>query len=115
MANFGFKKRTEECSQQITRLLADHGVFLNPSIMKIGEIWRLSLDDRVTLSKEKKDEESVLAGAVAPGGFEDDGWFTSLKGRVFWTEKEVETKFIIPLLSRLGYTEDDTHSSLCGW
>ena len=50
---FGYVKRTEECSRRITSDLSELGIYLNPSIMKIGEIWKLSLDDRVTLSHEK--------------------------------------------------------------
>ena len=54
MKTFGFQKRTEVSSRQITQLMADNGVYLNPSIMKIGEVWKLTLDDRVSLSIEKK-------------------------------------------------------------
>ena len=112
MKTFGFQKRTEESSRQITQLLADYGVYLNPAIMKIGELWKLTLDDRVTLSCVKQDEAIEKKEVAAPVAFDKDKWFTNLKEREFRTEKEVETKFIIPLLYKLGYSEDDRYDGM---
>jgi hypothetical protein len=112
MKNFGFKKRTEESSQKITQLLADNGIYLNPSITKIGETWKLSIDDWVTLTNIKIVESAGARKIDAPAHFDDDKWFTNLKERVFRTEKEVEIKFIVPLLFRLGYTEDDRYDGM---
>lgn len=41
-----------------------------------------------------------------------DEWFDKIQDKVFRTEKEVETKFILPLLARLGYTEDDRYDAM---
>ena len=111
MKQFGFQKRTDDSSRRITQLLADNGVYLNPSIMKIGDVWKLSFDERVTLSKEKKEDAERIA-VEAPPDYDDDGWFTRLKEREFRTEKEVETKFIIPLLGKLGFSEDDRYDGM---
>ncbi len=112
MKLFKYQKRTEESSRRITQLLTDHGIYLNPSIMKIGEVWRLHLDDRVALSHVKKEDTSDKKEIDAPTDFDSDKWFTNLKEREFRTEKEVETKFIIPLLYKLGYTEDDRYDGM---
>lgn len=47
-----------------------------------------------------------------PEGWNADNWFDNIQGKVYRTEKEVETKFILPLLTRLGYTEDDRYDAM---
>ncbi len=103
---FGFLQRSEESSRKITQLLAEFKVYLNPSIMKIEENWKLSLDDRVTLSHGIKKEKTISKVKVN-SKFNDDKWFDQLENKNFRTEREVETKFIIPLLYKLDYSEND--------
>lgn len=112
MKSFGYQKRTEESSHTITQLLADNRVYLNPSIMKIGDTWKLGIDDWVTLSNVQKADTDIDKGIKPPVDYDKDSWFTNLKDRVFRTEKEVETKFIIPLLYKLGYTENDRYDGM---
>lgn len=109
---FGFVKRTETSARKITQELGDLEIYLNPSIMKIGESWKLSLDDRVSLSheKNKNKEESIH---FLPEGFNEDQWFDNLTDKEYRTEREVETKFIIPLLTRLEYSENDRYDGMC--
>jgi hypothetical protein len=94
---FGFLKRSEESSRKITQILTEFEVYLNPSIMKIGENWKLSFDDRVTLSHVIKKEKTISKVKVK-SKINDDKWFDQLENKNFRTEREVETKFIIPLL-----------------
>lgn len=47
-----------------------------------------------------------------PESWNADNWFDSVQEKEYRTEKEVETKFILPLLSRLGYTEDDRYDAM---
>lgn len=108
---FGFLKRTEESARKITQILTEYEIYLNPSIMKIGEIWKLSLDDRVSLSHEIKKEENLTEYKIKLN-FNDDKWFDQLENKVFRTEREVETKFIIPLLSKLNYSENDRYDGM---
>ena len=108
---FGFVKRTEDSSRKITQELSELGIYLNPSIMKIGENWKLFLDERVTLSHEKrKDQKSSEIKIIE--NFNADKWFDNLGERDFRTEREVETKFIIPLLNRLAYSENDRYDGM---
>lgn len=108
---FGFLKRTEESSRKITQKLAEKEIYMNPSINKIGDIWKLSLDDRVTLYHEVRKEEQGRDIKTKPN-FNHDNWFDALEEKVFRTEREVETKFIIPLLDRLDYSEDDRYDGM---
>jgi len=108
---FGFLKRTDESSRKITQLLTDFEIYLNPSIMKIGEIWKLSLDDRVSLSHKIKPEIKPTTFELK-SDFNDDKWFDNLENKVFRTEREVETKFIIPLLYKLNYSENDRYDGM---
>ncbi len=79
--------------------------------MKIGENWKLDLDDRVTLSHEKKKPIKLKKESIK-FDYNQDGWLNSLKEKEFRTEREVETKFIIPLLNKLGYHEDDRYDGM---
>jgi len=108
---FGFLKRTEESSRKITQVLKDYKIYLNPSIMKIGGSWKLSLDDRVSLSNEIIQSKSKIKFKPNPN-FNEDKWFDSLTKKVFRNEREVETKFIIPLLTKLNYSEDDRYDGM---
>lgn len=108
---FGFLQRSEESSRKITQILTEFEVYLNPSIMKIGENWKLSLDDRVTLSHGIKKEKTISKVKVN-SKFNDDKWFGQLENKNFRTEREVETKFIIPLLYKLGYSENDRYDGM---
>lgn len=106
---FDYEKRTEENSTKITELLAVRNIILNPSIMKLGETWQLKLDDRVYLSENKNENISCETQSIEFEiyDYKTDGWFESILNKHFRTEKEVENKFILPLLSRLDYTDDD--------
>ncbi len=112
MKRFGFQKRTNESASKITQELSELEIYLNPSIMKIGGLWKLSLDDRVTLSHEQQKEFKSSEKKLVKN-FKHDVWFENLAEREFRTEREVETKFILPLLDRLGYSEDDRFDGMC--
>lgn len=105
---FDYSKRTEENSTRITKLLADRNILLNPSIMKLGETWQLKLDDRVYLSENKEENRIIETNeAIEIYDYKSDIWFDQILDKHFRTEKEVENKFILPLLSRLDFNDDD--------
>lgn len=110
LKHFGFQKRTEENAMIITKLLAERGVLINPPITKLGDKWQLTIDDRICLTTgNDKVSESIKRGKKLslPKDWNADKWFDSILEKKFRTEKEVENKFIIPLLTKLGYSEDD--------
>lgn len=114
LSYFNYEKRTEENSTKITELLADRNIVLNPGIMKFGDTWQLRSDDKVYLSERKveanQDELSVKSPVIR--NKPPDTWFDEVLTKQFRTEKEVETKFIIPLLQRLGFTDDDRYDGM---
>lgn len=57
-------------------------------------------------------KETVVYNYKPVDGWDADGWFDKLQSKEFRTEKEVENKFILPLLSRLGYSEDDRYDGM---
>lgn len=47
-----------------------------------------------------------------PPTWNADGWFDRIADLDLRTEKEVEIKFIVPLLARLGYGDDDRYDGM---
>lgn len=75
---------------------------------------------RTGYTEEKVELENVTKTSITPiyydytpsNDWNADGWFDKLQNREFRTEKEVENKFILPLLTRLGYSEDDRYDGM---
>ncbi|MFQ9317268.1 hypothetical protein [Dysgonomonas mossii] len=57
-------------------------------------------------------KEGISFAYKLPDNWNADNWFDSIQDKKYRTEKEVETKFILPLLARLGYTEDDRYDAM---
>ncbi len=111
---FNYEKRTEDNSSMITELLAERNILLNPSIMKFGDSWQLKLDDRVYLLERTEEYREIKHDERDLGiyNYKSDIWFDEILEKVFRTEKEVENKFIIPLLEKLGFKEDDRYDGM---
>ena len=56
--------------------------------------------------------EEIAHKYQLPEDWNADNWFDSIQDKTYRTEKEVETKFILPLLARLGYSEDDRFDAM---
>ena len=114
LGHFGFEKRNENNATKITELLFERKILLNPSIMKFGDSWQLKLDDSVYLldrTNEFREEPNKTAN-IEIYDYNSDNWFDEVLTKQFRTEKEVENKFIIPLLQRLGYSEEDRYDGM---
>lgn len=113
---FGYEKRTEENTAIITELLGERDIVLNPSIMKLGDKWQITWDDRVYLSRRTEQVREPIKletnQNTLPSDWNADGWFDKIIEKQFRSEKEVENKFIIPLLYKLGYTKDDRYDGM---
>ena len=111
---FNYEKRTEDSATKITKLLADNNILLNPSIMKIGDDWKLKFDDIVYLTPRietaRKEVEQIKSTEIYD--WKSDKWFNEVLTKEFRTEKEVENKFIIPLLNRLNFSENDRYDGM---
>lgn len=114
LRKFGYVKRSDSNTAEITRLLSERGISINPPIVRLGSDWELSVDDWIYLSTR---DGSTTAGALeapilVPADWNSDAWFDRIEHTELRTEKEVELKFIVPLLARLGYCEDDRYDGM---
>jgi len=98
----GFAVRTKERMALISEKLAAMGVSISPSLEEVDR------EDWVTLTLMGQPPVPVFTGAAAASASETpDPWFDELQTKTFESEKEVEIRFILPLLERLGYSEND--------
>jgi hypothetical protein len=109
LAKFGFKRRSDANTAQITQLFSSLGLSINPPIVRFGEDWGISYEDWIYLSIDVPSEPTPPSPLPT---WNADGWFDRIAKLSLRTEKEVETKFIIPLLARLGYNEDDRYDGM---
>ena len=109
LAKFGVKKRSDINTLAITKSLTHMGLSINPPIVRLGERWSTSLQDWIYLSCHAISDQT---GKSSLSTWKADGWFNEISELELRTEKEVETKFIIPLLTRLGYGEDDRYDGM---
>ncbi len=105
---FGHKTRQRHWIEAMDKCLTDAGVLFSPPLFEVErEGWViLSVTDPHLPVGTFTPSETVRAD----GTREDmlpDSWLDTIKGKVFNSEKEVEIRFVLPLLERLGYTEED--------
>jgi hypothetical protein len=114
LRKFGFSKRSDSNTAEITRLLGRYGVSIHPPIIRLGVTWQLRADDWIHLATGGG---STASADVPPDVLPEimakqDPWFGRIQDMELRTEKEVEIKFIVPLLTRLGYTDDDRYGGM---
>jgi hypothetical protein len=110
---FKYEKRTEEITTTITELFSERNIVINPSIMKLGDNWQLTWEDRIYLSVKAENIPTQNNRDALPHDWNNDNWFDLIQNKEYRTEREVETKFIIPLLFKLGYSENDRFDGMC--
>lgn len=108
LAKFGYSKRSDSNTAEITRLLSEACISINPPIVRFGNSWEITQEDWIYLSIRGTEEQSKERIVSAfPNTWNVDGWFNRIAGLELRTEKEVEIKFIVPLLAKLGYADAD--------
>lgn len=116
LKKFGYQKRSDSNTAKITAALDHVGLSISPPIMRFGDEWGLSTEDWVYLSSpevpDKVDDPENSANVPPPPAWNADGWFDRIVKSHLRTEKEVEIKFIVPLLLRLGYSEEDRYDGM---
>lgn len=116
LKKFGFVKRSDGNTAEITELLDAWGIAINPPIIRLGEAWELTTGDWVYLStrrgRDALPDPADLRAPLAPHDWNADGWFDRILELELRTEKEVEIKFIVPLLLRLGYSDRDRYDGM---
>ncbi|MDQ2808477.1 MAG: type I restriction enzyme HsdR N-terminal domain-containing protein [Chloroflexota bacterium] len=105
---FGFKMRTKERVQQVWAAIQQRGLVLNLDQATFGTEDK---DEWITLSYLDPTPPTITV--VQPDmpleeiPTPDAAWFELIAKRVFESEREVEYYFIVPLLEKLGFVEDD--------
>ncbi len=113
LAKFGYIKRSDSNTAEITRLLSEAGLAMNPPIVRFGDSWEITPEDWIYLSIPQAEDASAGEDeSTLPRTWNSDGWFDRIAGMELRTEKEVEIKFIVPLLARLGYSDDDRYDGM---
>lgn len=114
LQKFGYLKRSDGNTAAITTVLAERGVSINPALVRLGNDWDLTTEDWVYLSAGDKVKVPQVPdrGPIVSADWNRDGWFDRIEHLELRTEKEVEIKFIVPLLFRLGYSEDDRYDGM---
>ena len=108
LAKFGYAKRSDSNTSEITRVLTEAGLAVNPPLVRYGENWETSTDDWVYLSIAKDPATNFNTQRRSlPPNWNADGWFKKAECLVLRTEREVEIKFAVPLITRLGYSDND--------
>lgn len=108
LAKFGYEKRSDSNTAEITKALSDAGLAINPPLVRYGDTWEISTQDWIYLSIARDQASNSIHRYPVPAeDWNSDGWFDRVAGLVLRTEKEVEIKFVVPLLWRLGYSDDD--------
>ncbi|MBK7727742.1 MAG: type I restriction enzyme HsdR N-terminal domain-containing protein [Gammaproteobacteria bacterium] len=110
LSKFGYANRSDSNTAEITQLLTAAGLGLNPPIVRLGNAWEIKPKDWIYLSCEAPNEP--VTAPRPPPTWNADGWFNRIVNIELRTEKEVENKFIIPLLARLGYGDDDRYDGM---
>ena len=110
LAKFGYEKRSDSNTAEITKALSEAGLAVNPPLVRYGESWEISTEDWIYLSVA----EDVIDGSghsdpsiSLPSSWNSDGWFDRVARLLLRTEQEVGIKFAVPLLLRLGYSDED--------
>jgi len=105
---FGHKTRQRHWIEAMHKSLTDAGVLISPPLHEVErDAWVvLSVTDPRLPVGDFAPEEQVdadgnkQAQASVP-------WLASISSKVFNSEKEVEIRFVLPLMELLGYSEED--------
>lgn len=105
---FGHKTRQRHWIEAMDKSLTEAGILISPPLAEVDrEGWVvLSVTDpqlpvgNFTLKDDESSEENN-------NELNEDTWLTTIPSKTFNSEKEVEIRFVLPLLERLGYSEED--------
>lgn len=105
---FGHKTRQRHWIEAMGQSLVEAGVLISPPLAEVER------DGWVVLSVTYPNlpvGHFVPQGSLdAAGHIQDsavDPWLAAISSKAFNSEKEVEIRFVLPLLERLGYSEED--------
>lgn len=103
---FGFERRTKERVETVKNSLREKSIILNEDV----DFGAERKNDWIVLTYVEADYLPVIEKVKAKFGeivTPTNDWFDLMKNRRFKSEREVEYFFILPLLEKLGYQEND--------
>lgn len=114
LRKFGYVKRSDHNTAELTRVLDAQGISIHPPLIRLGETWQVAYEDWVYLSEQRTPPPADPAPEASEltAGWEQDEWLARMLQLELRTEKEVEIKFIVPLLKRLGYDDADRYDGM---
>lgn len=102
---FRIKKKTEKCVGEVKEALRQRDLLISIDGSEFGKEKK---DDWIKIVVVKPPIDVIHPDPTGdPVPTPPDTWFTLMEQRVFESEKEVEFYFIMPLLEKLGYVEED--------
>ncbi|MHC1701524.1 MAG: type I restriction enzyme HsdR N-terminal domain-containing protein [Humidesulfovibrio sp.] len=105
---FGHKTRQRHWLEAMDKSLTDAGVLFSPPLVEVErDAWvvlsvtdpRLPVGDFTPREQVDADGNKQIQAA--------DPWLATISSKAFNSEKEVEIRFVLPLMERLGYSEED--------
>src|SRR5688572_24275250 len=76
LAKFGYSKRSDSNTAEITRVLSEAGLAMNPPIVRFGESWEITQEDWIYLSiRDAEEKPTTQALSRLPRTWNADGWF----------------------------------------
>jgi len=105
---FGHKTRQKHWLEAMNKSLQSVGVLMSPPLSEVerdGWVVLSVTDPRLPVGDFIPAEHGGPAGAAHDST--PDLWLSTIASRAFNSEKEVEIRFVLPLLERLGYSEED--------
>lgn len=105
---FGHKTRQRHWLEEMDVRITEAGVLISPALTdaeRDGWVVLSVVDPQLPVRDftpaEQIDQEGNKQDLVP------DPWLSTISEKSFNSEKEVEIRFVLPLLERLGYSEDD--------
>lgn len=105
---YGHKTRQRHWIEAIDASLVAEGVLISPPLAEVerdGWVVLSVTDPHLPVGDFAHKEHADANGNkqdIAP-----DVWLSTISTKTFNSEKEVEIRFVLPLLERLGYSEED--------
>lgn len=105
---FRFKMRTKERVEEVKETLRQHNLIISIDDSEFG-MERKNDWIKLILVEPPSSEviQEISDGTPLNVPTPPDDWFSLMEQRVYESEREVEYYFIMPLLEKLGYTEED--------
>lgn len=105
---FGHKTRQRHWIEAMDMSITEAGILTSPPLADVerdGWVVLSVTDPHLPVRDFSPKEQLDAAGNkqdIAP-----DAWLATISSKSFNSEKEVEIRFVLPLLERLGYSEED--------